>query len=209
MPLLTSWTDACFLLVPDADTEVVAGTGADLLRRYAEPPRRYHTATHVAEMVAALDRLLQDPVEHALGVLVAWFHDAVYEPARADNEAASAGVARRACAALGVDTAYRSRVVDLVLATADHQLPQEDRLAAAVHDADLWILSAPVARYEEYSAAVRAEYAHVPEREYAAARSAILSALARRPRLYAADLPHREWTGAARANLARELARLA
>ncbi|MBX3713629.1 MAG: hypothetical protein KF800_16845, partial [Lysobacter sp.] len=59
-----------------------------------------------------------------------------------------------------------------------------------------------------YCAQVRAEFAHVPGEAYAAGRATILAPLASRPRLYASDLAHRAWTGAARANLARELARL-
>ena len=46
-----------------------------LLARYSEPRRRYHTLQHLAECFAAFD------VELAL-----WFHDAIYNTRRSDNE---------------------------------------------------------------------------------------------------------------------------
>ncbi len=208
MPNLTSWTAAWAAVVPLADAEAVAVAGADLLMRYAEPHRHYHTAIHVAEMVDALGGLVDDPIERVLGVLVAWFHDAVYDPSRGDNEAASADVARSVGAGLGLDPGAVERVAELVLGTADHALPEGDRLAAGVHDADLWILAAPADRFDEYCRQVRAEYADIPDPAYAAGRAAILAPFAARPRLFATPVADRAWTAAARANLARELARL-
>lgn len=208
MPSLTSWTTAWSVLAPAADKDAVARAGAGLLARYAEPHRQYHTAVHVDEMVVTLGHLVDEPVDRALGALVAWFHDAAYDPARGDNETASAAIARAVSAALGLDSAYGQRVVELVLATAEHLLPQGDSLAAAVHDADLWILAARAERFDDYCAQVRAEFAHIPDEAYAAGRAAILTPFAARHRLYATDIADRDWTPAARANLARELARL-
>ena len=65
-----------------------------------------------------------------------------------------------------------------------------------------------MARFDEYCAQVRVEYAVVPPARYARERSRILGALRDRPRLYAQDHAHREWEGPARSNLTRELERL-
>ncbi|MGH3379956.1 MAG: HD domain-containing protein, partial [Actinoallomurus sp.] len=60
--------------------------GADLLRRYAEPHRRYHTTTHLAEVLDHVGELAGEAADADAVRLAAWFHDAVYDPARGDNE---------------------------------------------------------------------------------------------------------------------------
>jgi predicted metal-dependent HD superfamily phosphohydrolase len=78
-----------------------------------------------------------------------------------------------------------------------------------VHDADLWVLSAPVARFDEYCAQVREEYAHVPAALYATARSELLRPFLVRDHVYRTAHARAEWEPSARENLARELTRLA
>lgn len=211
-----------------ADLSAVASPGTDanapaarLLARYDEPGRHYHTRTHLAEMLWALEEL-----DHELEAgcdrsadewldarLTVWFHDAVYDPhaAAGRNERDSAALASDMLRALGAPSARSGAVQALVLATADHRSVRSDRLrdaADAVLDADLWILAAPADRFDEYCAQVRAEYGFVGDATYRAARSAILHDLAGRARLYATGPAHRAWTAAARRNVARELARL-
>jgi predicted metal-dependent HD superfamily phosphohydrolase len=58
---------------------------ADLLARWGEPHRRYHTAAHLAAVLDALQRLLTGPgavpvEDRAALELAGWFHDAVYQP---------------------------------------------------------------------------------------------------------------------------------
>ena len=178
MPILDSWVAAWGTLAPGCDPAAVDSAGQSLISRYAEPHRRYHSLLHVTEMIAAMETLAAadqpeaDPADRALGVLVAWFHDAVYDPWATDN-LPSGGV------------------------------------AASVHDADLWILSAPAERFDDYCAQVRQEYAHVEAPAYRAGRSLILRSFLDREQIYATPLARREWTCAARSNVDRELARLA
>ncbi|MGW5671933.1 HD domain-containing protein, partial [Micromonospora sp. NPDC003776] len=96
----------------------------------------------------------------------------------------------------------------LVLLTAGHAVPPEDPDGALLCDADLAILAAPPAAYDRYAAAVRREYAHVPDPAFRAGRAQVLTALLALPALYRLPEPHARWESAARANLARELATL-
>ncbi|CCI53336.1 HD domain-containing protein [Nostocoides jenkinsii] len=210
MPILDSWVAAWGTLAPGADPAAVHSEGQSLISRYAEPHRRYHTLAHVTEMITAFETLTGNQLaqDRAIGVLVAWFHDAIYDPRATDNEARSADVARDVCRGLGLAARHTDVVVELIEATAAHDLPSAG-VAASVHDADLWILSAPAERFDDYCAQVRQEYAHVEAPAYRAGRSLILRSFLDREQIYATPLARREWTCAARSNVDRELARLA
>ncbi len=193
-------------------TDLLAAVAADLgpaeaeglLTRYDEPHRAYHTRVHLIEAFAALRLISASPT---LSVRLAlWFHDAVYDPRRSDNEAASARLAAGELAMLGHHRALIARVSQLIHATATHRALPGDTAAACLLDADLWILSAPRPRYDRYVEQVRREYAHVPDDLFAAGRSALLRELVGRDELYATAVG-RSWTPAARANIARELQR--
>ena len=182
------------------------GLLADLLGRYGEPHRRYHGVAHVAAVVRQVEELAtQVALDRPEAVLfAAWFHDAVYDPRAADNERRSADLAREALAARGADGALTARVEDLILATATHVPDTEGDLEAEVLlDADLAILAAPAAEYDRYAAAIREEYAFVPEDAFRAGRRRVLESLLAEP-LFRTQ-PMRALEQAARDNVSREL----
>lgn len=212
---IEQWERAVASVAPaTADRRALRAIGRDLLGRLSEPHRRYHTTTHVLGVCAALDELHRagelTSDQLAIAQLAGWFHDAIYAPAQVEpgaNEQASASLVTDTLPAAGVADGDIARVRDLVLATASHALTS-DRLTAAFHDADLWILSAPVARYAEYSAQVRQEYAHVPDPAFRAGRAAILRPLLLRESVYATATARARWEPRARANVASEIHRL-
>lgn len=182
---------------------------AELTGRYDEPHRRYHDRRH---LMAVLDRVdeLAGPTDDADAVrLAAWFHDAVYDPARADNEAASAELARTLLPVHGVGPAQLAEVVRLVLLTATHDPAPDDRDGAVLSDADLAVLGAARADYRDYATRVREEYAVLDEATFAAGRARILHALLDRAHLFTTPAGRDRWEAAARANLSTELAVLA
>ena len=80
--------------------------------------------------------------------------------------------------------------------------------AAVLFDADLAVLGDRPARYAEYAADVRAEYAHVPDPAFRSGRAAILRGFAERPRIYLTPTAYALWESGARTNLATELEQL-
>ena len=153
--------------------------GTVLLSRYAEPHRRYHTAEHLARVLRTIDELAGD---HDLFLvrLAAWFHDAVYviPPGQLPNEEASARLALRELSRAGLEQEDLTQVARLVRLTATHQPGSRDPEGELLCDADLAILAAPPEEYADYVAAIRAEYARVPEPEFVAGRLEILTRLA-------------------------------
>jgi len=199
-----------------AHPAAVQAAGSAVLHRYGEPGRHYHTAEHVAEVLAALDRLvgLDAPGgDAAPGVAIdfaAWFHDVVHD-ARAvpgANEHASAGYACCVLADLGAPEPVVTETARLIRLTAEHAPDPRDVHGCVLTDADLSILGAPEGRYRRYAADVRAEYSFVADVDWRRGRSAVLEALARRPRIFLTDPARDIFEDRARRNLARELASL-
>jgi predicted metal-dependent HD superfamily phosphohydrolase len=211
------WRADSTAAAPTADPAVVEDVGTDLLRRWREPHRHYHDVKHLGEVLSAVDTLCEaeavGDAERGVASLAVWFHDAVYTVDSPDtNEAESAALATRELTRLGASAGLTARVAALVLDTASHDAESTAGEGAAgdvVHDADLWVLSAPVSRFDEYCQQVRDEYAHVPASTYARARSQVLRPFLVRPHVYRSSHAREAWEPIARENLARELTRLA
>ena len=181
----------------------------ELRDAYAEPHRRYHDIHHIEACLrelAARDGLAPDErkvLEYAI-----WWHDAIYDPTRSDNEERSAALAERDLMELGVDPATREAVVRLIRLTRDHKVAPGDRLGTLLVSIDLSVLGRPAAEYDAYATAIRAEYAHVPDEMYRTGRAAVLRRFLATPVIYP-DAEYRlRYEAQARANMAREIERL-
>jgi predicted metal-dependent HD superfamily phosphohydrolase len=186
----------------------VAGAGAALLGRWAEPHRAYHDLAHLAEVLERVDLLAAEADQPDLVRLAAWFHDAVYDPTAADNEGRSAALAITTLRRLGLDEPLVAEVARLVHLTVTHEVAHEDRDGAVLCDADLAVLASDDLRYSSYVEGVRREYAHVDDAAFAVGRAQVLSTLLDRPALFRTAHGRSAWEQRARANITAELARL-
>ena len=176
-----------------APREAVDAIGVDVVARYAEPHRRYHTLDHVAEVLAVVDELGGSvEVEWA-----AWLHDVIYDVRAADSEARSAGYAGDVLARLHVPDDVISEVQRLIELSATHTVVAGDKNGAVFVEADLAILTSDPARYDRYARDVRDEYAHIDDDAWREGRATVLRSLLQRVT-----------DERARSNLTRELAAL-
>lgn len=190
------------------DLDAISATVlTDLKRRYSEPQRHYHTWAHIEAVLRWYDARRPtlhrpDAVLHAV-----LFHDAIYDPTRSDNEAASAELLKTIDVKLSEDD--RAWAAAAILATKAHELPEAaDDDVKEFLDMDLSILGAAPEVFDRYEDQIRAEYAHVPEPMFRAGRRAVLTRFAERDRLYFSDWGFDRFEIAARANLHRSLAKL-
>lgn len=178
---------------------------AALKQRYREAQRHYHTLTHIEAMLAHFDAY-RALAQHADWVCAAiWFHDAIYDPTRGDNEARSAALAASSLRALGWSDAACKRVAALIELTAHHEAPAGDGDAALLIDFDLSILAAAPAAYDRYLAQVRREYGDVSDADFRAGRHDFVAALLARERIFSTQQLHDAWEAPARENLQREV----
>ncbi|MFJ5264278.1 hypothetical protein ACIQAC_27845 [Streptomyces sp. NPDC088387] len=197
----------------DALEGVRAGSGGpdpgpyadELLTRWQEPQRRYHTLTHLTAVLDHVDELAGYADDPDVVRLAAWFHDAVYRPDRAENEERSARLAERALAEAGAEEARTAEVARLVRLTVTHAPTTGDRDGQVLCDADLAILAAPPSAYAAYTAAVREEYGFVPQDAFRTGRAAVLDQLLALPALFHTPHGREHWERTARYNITAEL----
>ena len=173
----------------------------DLVKRYSEPPRAYHTLRHVQncldEFQPAMD-LAHDleAVEIAL-----WYHDAT------SDEERSATLAMEMLRDASLPRSFGEQVATLVRATKHGTLPI-DPDARLVADIDLSILGQPEDIFDEYERQIRQEYEHVPLRTFARKRREILLRFLKRPRIYLTRYFYDRYEFQARRNLTRSVEKL-
>lgn len=205
--------------------------GAELVARWSEPHRRYHDPVHLARVLDGVDELAGEAADADVVRYAAWFHDAVYGVGAGDagdagddagsaaesrdaaasavtNEEASARLAEERLPALGLAEARIAEVARLVRLTASHQTGPGDRDGEVLCDADLAVLGGGTEEYARYTAAIRAEYAAVPDELFRPGRAAVLQGLLDLPRLFRTETARARYEERARANLAAEIVEL-
>ena len=179
--------------------------GADLLNRWTEPHRHYHSATHLVAVLEALDALTGRDIPRPVA-LAAWFHDAVYNGTSSDEE--DSAVLAQSSLNGTVKTSEVAEVARLVRLTATHSPSPEDDAGQLLCDADLAILGASDSEYSRYMTGVRRDYAHVPAGEFTKGRVAVLHYLLALTPLFHTTKGRELWAAQAHLNLTRELATL-
>ncbi|MFV0306555.1 MAG: hypothetical protein ACK5OX_02290 [Desertimonas sp.] len=189
---------------PAADAELDEVIGA-----HRQPARRYHGVRHVTWVVRHVFELGdREPIADLDAVVAAaFYHDAVYDPRRADNETSSARWAQRALSGLGWQASRTHDVAALIGLTVDHR-PTPGTDGAVLVDADLAVLGSGPAAYGAYVRGVRGEYAHIPEPDWRVGRPAVLRAFLDRDHVLTTPTARQRWESRARANLTAELAAL-
>lgn len=211
--LLAHWSALLLRARDGADGPDPRPYGENLLARWSEPHRRYHSVDHLH---AVLDRARElTPHVRADGgaaaldldavLLAAWFHDAVHRPWHSENEERSARLAERALPEAGVPDARTEEVARLVRLTVDHDPAPGDTDGEVLCDADLAVLAGSPEAYAAYAADVRAEYDFVPDPDFREGRAAVLRELLGQERLFSVPYARERWEAAARRNLRTEL----
>jgi predicted metal-dependent HD superfamily phosphohydrolase len=193
------------------DDAVADALGRELVARWSEPHRRYHDPGHLARVLDGVDELAAEAGDADVVRYAAWFHDAVYGVAAGSpvsNEEASALLAEERLPALGIAAERVAEVARLVRLTEGHRTGPGDRDGEVLCDADLAVLGGGAEEYARYTAAIRAEYAEVPDELFRPGRAAVLRGLLELPRLFRTETARARYEERARANLAAEIVEL-
>ncbi len=179
----------------------------ELVARYGETHRAYHTLQHIDHCLALYHAARHLAAQPQLLAAAIWLHDLIYQPRRHDNEAASAKWAAMRLANVGVATADIATIETLILHTEHRAVPPAGDGALLV-DIDLAILGSDADRFAAYEVAIRHEYAWVPWPTFCTKRAALLQQFLERPVIYQTPYFHEHFEQQARHNLRDAIQRL-
>jgi predicted metal-dependent HD superfamily phosphohydrolase len=180
---------------------------ADLTAHYEVDGRYYHNLSHIQNMLQTIRSMPADDYDETAVQLAVWFHDVIYDSRAADNEAQSAAYARQVLTPL-LAPELVAEVERLILLTITHDTAVTDVNGRALLDADLATLGSDPATYDRYGAAIRREYAWVPDEIYRRERAKLLTRFLQKERIFIGAAFREQFEDRARQNLRRELAQL-
>lgn len=183
---------------------------SELRARHAGRP--YHNWDHILAILYLSSKHphLVNDIEAFFWMAV--FHDLIYQSDRQDNEEKSAAAAQETLVEL-VSEAHLKLIGLGISATAKHQVPQGLSPAATQDiafflDCDLAILGADSRTFNTYDAAIREEYAWVPEPQWRSGRAGVMKNFLERDPLYFTAEMRKEFEAFARHNMKRRIKEL-
>jgi predicted metal-dependent HD superfamily phosphohydrolase len=183
--------------------DISADTATWLLRCYTGSERHYHGIRHILAMLEDFDRLKSEFRQPLAAELAIFFHDAIYDASRSDNETRSAEELRKS---LGnsIGTEIVEAACSMIEATKAHTATGNSD-ADLLIDLDMAILAQDWPIYLRYARDVMREY--VPffgETAYQSGRvERFLKPTISDGRIFLTDF-YRPLTGKARENMRRE-----
>lgn len=183
----------------DATAHITSSFHA-LVAQYDDPHRAYHNLSHVTHCLTEFDLLSASTAQPEAVEFAIWFHDAVYDTHRVDNEQQSADFATHTLSAMEVSVPVCERIATLILLTRHVDVP-EDIDGQIIIDVDLAILASPRQRFDDYEAQIRQEYAWVDDALFWSKRREFLVAMLQRPYIFYTTQFQARYEAAARDNL--------
>lgn len=178
--LLAQWQTVCKALnLQDVENR----TFNALLLRYKEAGRFYHNLAHIETLLELWSQYQQALTEPLKVFFAIWYHDAVYDPKSATNEADSADLMRIELARLGLKPEACEWIANCILATQQHEASENADMAYFL-DFDLAILGQTPEVYVVYRNQIRQEYAHVEKALYKVGRAKVLTQLKNQKPVY-------------------------
>lgn len=176
----------------------------ELKALYDAAGRHHHTWEHVSSMLAMMFGAYELIHDKQALIWAIYYHDAIYEPGRDDNERLSAAkMIVEHPDPLGESAQFAKQ---LILATERHEVPpgfEGERRRDCEHflDLDMAILGAAPDLYLRYVANIRVEYAHIEEEQFAWGRWNFLNELTSRKHIFLSDHFRQRFETRARLNI--------
>lgn len=173
---------------------------------YTEPHRKYHNLTHVEACLELFDKVGVPHIGGPVVELALFFHDVVYVPGDKRNEELSANLLRTMTPVLPWTDTTIGQAYVAVLATQNHHTVRDDVCSQTVVDIDLSILGAAPYDYDQYTRAIRQEFAAVSDDAWRVGRARFLTEMTDRAPLYQTAWGRVRFGAQAHTNMLRELA---
>lgn len=172
----------------------------ELVKRYSEPHRHYHNLEHISMLFAAASGhgiRLSTPQ-----MLAIFYHDAVYDPTRKDNEEKSNELFLEHHAGTLIKD-YTIRVSNMIFDTKFHR--SDDHESQVILDLDLCGFGYDYSTFQYTTSLVRKEYSHLSDDVWLANRKLFLESLLNRKYIFNTHWGRDFYEIKARRNIEREL----
>ncbi len=179
----------------------------DLVVRYSEPHRVYHTLEHIKYCLNELEQARHLAVNLNAVEWALWYHDAIYDTRAKDNEDRSAKFAMKVAKDALLPDNFGQSAANLIMATKHSGTPT-DSDAKLLVDIDLSILGQPEEKFDEYERQIREEYKWASENTFIAERSAVLRLFLGRQVIYSTRFFRDKYETRSRQNIVRSLKKL-
>ncbi len=172
---------------------------------YSEKHRAYHNLNHIKFLLENFENYAEFIEDKTCIFFAIWFHDAIYEPQKNDNEKQSAELAIKLLQQISLPTEKISKIEQIILATEKHLCENLNFDGKLFLDFDLAIFGTESETYDEYAKAIRKEYDFVSEEDYKTGRGRVLQNFLKRDFIYFTDVMRTKFEEKARQNIEREI----
>ena len=178
----------------------------ELVNRYSESHRVYHTIDHIKQCLYELDFVNWQCWQPSMVELAIWYHDIVYDTTRNDNEYRSGQLLTSSYNSSYYDL---STGVQLIQETKTHiPIDRSNQDSLIMIDIDLSILGQDTEQFNKYNNGIRQEYCWVPDQEFVENRRLFLNRLLARSSIYYTVYFQNKYEEKARCNISDALAKL-
>jgi predicted metal-dependent HD superfamily phosphohydrolase len=186
------------------NTSFINNTFDELIRFYTSDARQYHGLPHIVKLLSLHEEYKFYLQDEDVVFFAIWFHDAIYNTWRSNNEEKSAFWARETLRESTMLPENIDKVEQYIWATKTHESNNDSDLNFFL-DFDLSILGSDDVIYDVYARQIREEYSLTPSFLYKRGRKKVLQSLLERPRLYQTVIFQKKFEAKARENIQREL----
>ncbi|MDZ7880313.1 MAG: hypothetical protein U5L45_21735 [Saprospiraceae bacterium] len=186
------------------NTTFINHTFTDLLNDYTSEKRHYHDLSHINNLLTLLEENKFRVLDEDTLFFAIWFHDAIYNTWKDNNEAKSADYADEVLRQTDMHPSRMKKIVKYINATKTHTADGDHDLELFL-DFDLSILGAESSIYDVYTRQIRVEFSMYPNFIYNRGRRKAMRQLIERPYIYQTDEFRRRLEAQARENIQREL----
>lgn len=196
--LLSSYTN---------DNDLVEKLWLEIEIAYSGKKRHYHTLSHLENLLNQLSVYKEQISDWDAMLFAVFYHDAVYNALKKDNEEKSAELAEKRMLAIPVPGNVIEKCKQLILATKFHE-ESSDFDINVFTDADLSVLGMDWNSYLNYCQQVRKEYSIFPDLIYNPGRKKALNHFLEMERIFKTDAFYEKYELNAKKNLTREISEI-
>lgn len=171
---------------------------------YLSTKRYYHNLVHLENLFQQLIPLKDKIQDWETMQFSIFYHDAVYNTLKSDNEEKSAKLAQKRMNELNINNSIIEKSTNQILATKKHE-SNIDSDTNYFTDADLSVFGSEWAIYQKYLQDIRKEYFIYPDFMYNSGRKKVLAKILEMDRIYKTDYFFDKYEYSARQNLKNEI----